>query len=668
MLKRGHRRYRLQAILFLLIVCAPTLASSDPDGKCLRGYGPLTSFGVGRTIHYKGQFELVPGRTGSVAKVWRESINEIFFWLRGKHSDLSFNRVTSHSLATSTGATRLKDAKIEVRSLPGADPQAPKHWVLRHEQLDENFPQNGRRWRTDIALTTMGDRVTVHVTTEYWTEPRFFGTEAPPPDRTVPGIVPRFLTRPRWHVATGTLPVEDRPIQLTAATIGNLPQWIEDRDRRLPIIYVSRRYRDQGMIVDPVMLAKLLRGSAIVVTQDRASRDREDEAAPEFWVRSLPDSAPIPYNGAIGIYWPRSDGQGGYQLINPHGQAKDRGLLDNLEQLITQNVLRRHAQPLARPSGEVSGLEDLEQVRAKLALVGRAGDIHRLKQELDEARRQQQVEREQTVQEQTRERQAQQELLGLYEANDQEITAENQGLRAANENLSKDLAAGRDERAEIERERDHLRLANQGLTADVSRLQARISKLFEEKKRGNGHGNGANGSANGNGQAGSVYTEQQALARLPRDLPRTLEEVVPFMRQKFGDVLVITDKAESTLSDCEGKLDPLEVVDVLANAALYLPEIYLSDTPFEGGQPERWFHETTGYSYAAKEKPATENNAKYREQRTAIYRDQPVYFAAHIRMRNFMRVHFFVDTEQKKIVIGYIGEHLDTTGTRRSGR
>ena len=61
------------------------------------------------------------------------------------------------------------------------------------------------------------------------------------------------------------------------------------------------------------------------------------------------------------------------------------------------------------------------------------------------------------------------------------------------------------------------------------------------------------------------------------------------------------------------------------------------------------------------ESPSVKQNKKYSRHRMKIYNDKREFFGHHIK--NFTgpkRVHFIIDNQKNKIVIGYIGNHLPT--------
>lgn len=62
-------------------------------------------------------------------------------------------------------------------------------------------------------------------------------------------------------------------------------------------------------------------------------------------------------------------------------------------------------------------------------------------------------------------------------------------------------------------------------------------------------------------------------------------------------------------------------------------------------------------SYSAQESDLVRKNERMRQQREFVYRGQKTLFIQHLRINAYLRLYFKVD--QNKIIIAYVGEHLD---------
>ena len=76
----------------------------------------------------------------------------------------------------------------------------------------------------------------------------------------------------------------------------------------------------------------------------------------------------------------------------------------------------------------------------------------------------------------------------------------------------------------------------------------------------------------------------------------------------------------------------------------------------------------TNKQYAANESETVVNNAELARTRQFVYKGEKVFMWQHIKVGIAdnpdltIRVHFLVDSEEGKVVIGYCGEHLPLPG------
>ena len=85
-----------------------------------------------------------------------------------------------------------------------------------------------------------------------------------------------------------------------------------------------------------------------------------------------------------------------------------------------------------------------------------------------------------------------------------------------------------------------------------------------------------------------------------------------------------------------------------------------------GGPLENLFRER-GYKYTPHESDTTKN--QFAEQRTFLYKDKKLMFEKHITLgggsrENCLQIYFEFDEDDKKIIIGYCGPHLDYSRMR----
>ncbi len=84
---------------------------------------------------------------------------------------------------------------------------------------------------------------------------------------------------------------------------------------------------------------------------------------------------------------------------------------------------------------------------------------------------------------------------------------------------------------------------------------------------------------------------------------------------------------------------------------------------------EKAFVEATGYELAMSESGSTNRDAKLSRMRRIEHDGSEYDISPHIkhgsRAPKMLRIHFAFDEQEKRIVVGYVGEHMDTAGTKR---
>jgi hypothetical protein len=101
--------------------------------------------------------------------------------------------------------------------------------------------------------------------------------------------------------------------------------------------------------------------------------------------------------------------------------------------------------------------------------------------------------------------------------------------------------------------------------------------------------------------------------------------------------------------------------------ATELHELLMSDPPVQNADKE--FRSRTGFELAWTETKSTKRDNKLMALRRIRYGGQDLDITPHVtwgdRAPKLLRVHFHVDRQNGKLVIGHCGDHLDTYGTRR---
>ena len=108
-----------------------------------------------------------------------------------------------------------------------------------------------------------------------------------------------------------------------------------------------------------------------------------------------------------------------------------------------------------------------------------------------------------------------------------------------------------------------------------------------------------------------------------------------------------------------------EVWEVLRSMAVVLHPLIFGQ---EGGHVAKRFQDQTGFELTLRDMKANKRNQAFARLRTVEYNGAVHDMTAHVKGRSnkpgeTLRVHFFADYGQNRLVIGHCGEHLPTAKT-----
>ena len=139
----------------------------------------------------------------------------------------------------------------------------------------------------------------------------------------------------------------------------------------------------------------------------------------------------------------------------------------------------------------------------------------------------------------------------------------------------------------------------------------------------------------------------------------TPEQLLQILGAIYPDRLVILDSAYKSARDASGFHASRKLFDKLSTlAGIYYDAL-------SGGKGDTEARKLFGDAYSARESESVENNRRARELRTFTYKGVPVEMMQHVRIgvkdsaAETIRVHFKWDAQDRKIVVGYCGPHLD---------
>lgn len=162
-------------------------------------------------------------------------------------------------------------------------------------------------------------------------------------------------------------------------------------------------------------------------------------------------------------------------------------------------------------------------------------------------------------------------------------------------------------------------------------------------------------------QVGPLYLPGgQTMSALAEGLVRTMPDSQPRLSlilkaaAQFchGQVEVLDSAYKSAQAYQRVEYSPTEVMDKLLRLCLeYLPRF------MAGGDNKA--REVFGQIYSAKESDSVMNDVRMRSQREFVLKGKKELFVKHLRLNSYLRLYFEVDQKREKIIIAYLGEHLD---------
>lgn len=186
--------------------------------------------------------------------------------------------------------------------------------------------------------------------------------------------------------------------------------------------------------------------------------------------------------------------------------------------------------------------------------------------------------------------------------------------------------------------------------------------------------------ANQDNMEAKIATLQKALKSRPqedvidwfskfRGRLQTLEETVEFFSERYQDRLIFADEARKSakkFAECRGiVLD--HAWGMLSDIANLLHDLRFGKN--KNVDVEKVFGERSQYEYAKTEGKQSKGDKSIRADRQITVNGKKYEIWAHVRWGNkspkCLRVYLDYDEELKKIVIGYVGDHMPNAGSRK---
>jgi hypothetical protein len=478
-------------------------------------------------------------------------------------------------------------------------------WAVRYEHLDNVV--RFRRWTTDISLTQVGTREwRLAVSLNHGLRPNYVGPEPAAPQPSSPRLVIGLLESRHWICRIGNVRLAAHPLTLNVGKGHQFERLLKDPQRLVPLFLVSCDRNSGVPKLDSVTLSRALAGTGVVYVCESPECDDELARFLPYVFRSG--------NGTVRIYAP------GVNFAQEWTATRHRFFTSKeIDELGDEEVIAQIVRALTRSDAwrglqaSVSSIDDIE---------GRIRE--RRLSELRQSGTTSQKERD--------------ELLALFETENAALEAEKKKLAQMLESERERMERLGESSARMQYELDKARAAADHARTAASASQAAVEAVMALDKWP------------------ETVTDVAALAVklsggrlvMPADAARSLQ------RSEFADC----DEAPSIIWRC------------LRAMADVLLELVLTDMP--PMQVAEEFRNRTKFELTWTESKETKRDNRLMAKRRIVYSGSVLDITPHVKWGNvaprLLRVHFSVDRDHRRIIIGHCGDHLDTYGTRRTKR
>ena len=581
--------------------------------------------GVGWQPNYAAEFDLTLNR-GSA----RDLYELIHNWLNSHYR--GFNPVACN-LNEFVQGKKLADqhdrVSLATETFVGSASQNnPQYWLMtfRHPQRDLKF----RTWQTRIGVTrTHEKRYTISISNEHMLRAEFHGEAPELPALSTPRIVRECLDaasrRNLWSITSGNTQLSSEPVKIDHPSMPTLTNAICDLDRKSLLVVLSPLYanhdRDKPRYaISPWKIARKLSGIGTVM----ALTIHDPQQSLEFMVPKPIDEKILPFGGWGAIFWPKKD-----EKTDPRTMriGADKMMDDADRQLrdVHLSALRFAVSRQKLPSDTNGGIvvrtpEDLDRAIRESKLRGLRDRIRVVA--ADRAPAQAPAPQPDPELE---------EYIKLLEQDNQEARRDIKELHRVNYDLRSDLEVAR---------------AN----ASAEKLRAQeLTRIVEEHKH-------------------SRALEGEVLEK-PTDVFQALE----YVEKRYRGNVIVHEDAKKGASEMVARGEPKQsgarnrAISLIEHVASTLWTLKFETQTLD----QQTFKQKTGFPLTFGESPQIESNPSLRAHREVRYREQTWYAKAHVkygnRPGNQIRVHFFFDEGEKKVVIAKVADHLPIASSKGSG-
>ena len=543
----------------------------------------------------------------------------------------------------------------------------PKHWAMDYSEQDSE--SWWRTWHTCVGITESSSGVySVTAQVSYSIDPTYMRSDIKTPPRNVPICIRKLLDTDGIACISGEDPLDGNALFIDKYFYGKpytFNQFYNDLTkpiRNVPLVTVTSD--DDGEYpVNPNDLAKKLTGIAFVVALDKSNKELDDILERTFFDNSSRNYDYRPLRHSIRVYFPNlnmddpRDPKRHYRFSSEWVARFSGSICES----VASDVIACSVRAFSHSDKVVSCCQDIQNVidnarRDELASKYKEGQR---KEDRNAERGKLQVQYNKTLDELARtkreKRASLDEIAQMRQLLDESIVAIEQKDREIDDLgeyttlLEKDIDSKKKEVTSLKQELDSVwDIAHEG-----EQLQWHVKSLTEQLQRKE-----------------TATSDTYPLGNVT-SFPISVADALQLAADAFPrNIVVLPEAMRSAHAHSSGNAN--EAWQILRGLAMVLHPLCFSDNPEKAGSITDVFKRETGYDLSLRESKATKDVPAYVRARQRTCEGRTIDITPHAKGKSgkrgeALRIHFAIDKETERIVIGHCGAHLDTAGTKRKG-
>lgn len=612
-------------------------------------------------VHYRTRFELCPFETTTSALI--PALRAIYKWVYDKEARRGgelFDHLRSeagmqgflfdsfqHPTDYPGGLNSEDCIALSARSIRKGEGVAPRFWAMEYDEPDGRHPF--RHWHTRIGLSvTDAGTCIINAKVSYYMLPGYFGMPLRDPGANIPGFAKAIIDLAEYQCCVGETVIENEPVVLGEDNFAS--EFVENltsAERELPLILVTSDPDGKYPIDNLRDFTSRLLGMANVYILDWRNRSLRSLLL-DLFRRDTPAFAYRCNKCSVRIYLPGIDldDEDGWR---PHRFYTPDDILGRYKnvRVFTDMLNRSLGRSYLKTEDDILDLSDISLREGRIAVEENRKKISELRSRLAAA-------------------QSRKPPLG------EPSTASTGGEQL--EALKRQLSEEQDNSAFLRELIEAMDQSQKSLEDQNEALELKLLELEQENQDCQGlrrflesETRRANDNAD---EAKSLRNELSAINTM-RHVPTTLEELLALAEALWKDRIVVLDEARRSARAFR-QYDLDESWQMLSSMANSLWKLCFAG---EGSvNLEQAFRRETGIVLTLRESGATNADPECRRLRKRSFGGRTIDITPHIkgegarnssRATDKFRIHFCIDDQTRRLIIGHCGDHLKTAGTNR---